>query len=134
MKVRIVEATTTNQKTACADLLAADPDLGHLDPDEITMWGALDEAGNLLAMAGAHFEPDSRHAELICCVVDPGARGKGLQKRLIKARVVWARKLGAVSISTYAYVGNAPSLISLLRCGFVPSELTDIFLTVSYPL
>ena len=134
MKVRIVLATTTKQRELCADLLAADPDLGHMDLDEITVWAALDEHGQVLGMAGAHFEPESRHAELTCCVVDQTARGKGIQKRLIKARITWARKLGAATLSTYASIGNLPSLISLMKCGFQPAEMTDEFLTVTFPL
>lgn len=47
----------------------------------------------------------------------PAYRGKGLQKRLIRTRLAWARKAGyrvAVSDTT----DNAPSANNLIACGF----------------
>lgn len=47
----------------------------------------------------------------------PAYRGKGLQKRLIRTRLAWARKAGyklAVSDTT----DNGPSANNLIACGF----------------
>lgn len=133
MKVAIVRVETEEQKAVCLELLESDPDLGHLDTDGMIVWAALSDDGDLLGTAGMAFDEDCRHAELTFCVISTTARGRGLQKRLIRARVAWARKLGAVSLETYASLDNRASLISLLKCGFVPKEMDDSFLTVQYP-
>lgn len=134
VRVQIVRVTTSEQREACAELLEADPELGHLDVTGMELWAALDEEGTLLGMAGADWDPESRHMEMQCCVVAPHARGKGIQQRLIRARIAFARKNGAISLETYAHSANLPSLVSLLKCGFQPKDLQDGFLTVSYPL
>lgn len=134
MKVAIVRVDTEEQKAMCSELLESDPDLGHLDTDGMIIWAAIADSGELLGTAGMAFDEDSRHAELTFCVISTSARGRGLQKRLIRARVAWARKIGAVSLETYASLDNRASLISLLKCGFTPKCMDDSFLTVEYPL
>lgn len=134
MKVTIVQVTSAEQKLACTELLESDPDIGHIDTDDLELWAAIDENGELLGMAGATFDEDARHVELQCCVVSPTARGRGIQSRLIKARIAWARRQGAETLHTYASVENLPSIISLLKCGFRPREMVDHFLTVEFPL
>lgn len=135
MKVAIVSVTKREQREMCQELLEADPWLGHLDASTAHVWAALDESGNVIATAGLEWDEESRHGELVFCVVSPQARGKGLQQRLIRSRVAWARKHGAQSLETYASTDNLPSLISLMKCGFRPKEgqTLDGFLTVEYP-
>ena len=48
----------------------------------------------------------------------PSARGAGLQRGMIRARVQWARSLGCESVITYATFSNHASVVNLLRCGF----------------
>lgn len=48
------------------------------------------------------------------------ARGKGLQKRLIRVRTNYARKMGYKKAITYTSIDNISSLINLLRCKFLP--------------
>jgi GNAT superfamily N-acetyltransferase len=48
----------------------------------------------------------------------PHANGRGLQRRLIKARLRWAKKIGAVCAITYTVYDNHPSICNLLKCGF----------------
>lgn len=48
----------------------------------------------------------------------PCARGAGLQRRMIHARVRWAREIGARTCITYTVFDNHPSIVNLLRSGF----------------
>jgi RimJ/RimL family protein N-acetyltransferase len=50
--------------------------------------------------------------------VVPGHRGRGLQKRLIRARVAAARQLAVNELVTYCMTYNAASINSLVHCGF----------------
>lgn len=45
-------------------------------------------------------------------------RGKGFQKRLIRARVGWAKRQGYEEVITYVMRGNNPSANALISCGF----------------
>lgn len=45
-------------------------------------------------------------------------RGKGLQKRLIRAREATARALGLNELVTYVAHWNSPSINSLVACGY----------------
>jgi GNAT superfamily N-acetyltransferase len=126
--ITVSKATTTEQRDLCAALLATDPDLNHVETEFSVMWAAVDEKGTVVGMAG--LEMDGEDAHMTFCVVSPEARGRGIQRRLIKARVAWAKRQGLRRVSTYAHVRNSYSLCNLLRCGFVPVEVTDEFLTV----
>ena len=48
------------------------------------------------------------------------ARGKGLQKRLIRVRINYAKKHGFKKAITYTSVDNITSFVNLFRCKFVP--------------
>lgn len=50
--------------------------------------------------------------------VIPAHRGRGLQKRLIRVRENAARKLAITELVTYCVTYNAPSINSLIRCGY----------------
>lgn len=50
----------------------------------------------------------------------PWARGKQLQRRLIRARVRWARKAGCTTCVTYTMRWNAASAGNLIAEGFRP--------------
>lgn len=45
-------------------------------------------------------------------------RGRGLQRRLIRAREAEARSLGLGELITYVALWNCPSLNSLVACGY----------------
>ena len=57
---------------------------------------------------------------LTSCGVETTFRGKGIQLRLIRARVRAARKLGAMVVETYTTWDNLPSQRNLIRAGFMP--------------
>lgn len=50
----------------------------------------------------------------------PAWRGKGLQKRLIKKRIEFARSLGWHTVITDTLADNVASMCSLIACGFRP--------------
>jgi len=55
---------------------------------------------------------------LSSCGVLPSARGFRLQRRLIRARIAWARSHGYERAITYTTWDNVPSARNLLREGF----------------
>jgi GNAT superfamily N-acetyltransferase len=57
-------------------------------------------------------------AFLSSAVVFKGHRGGGLQRRMIRRRLAWARRRGAKYMVTYTIHGNWPSAYNLLRAGF----------------
>lgn len=59
-----------------------------------------------------------RHAFLSRCGVVHAARGHGLQRRLIRARVQRARAMGCIRCYTYTVLDNVSSANNLIACGF----------------
>ena len=80
-------------------------------------WVAWDETDEPAGFCSANMI-----AEGMCYFTNAGVleehRGSGLQKRLIKVRLQWAKKNGAVDVVTYTMLHNYPSIINLLKCGF----------------
>lgn len=73
-------------------------------------------AGYAAVMA---WKPD--HAAFLARVgVLPSHQGKGLQRRLIRARVRWAKSQGLAMAYTYTLPHNPASSINLIREGFLP--------------
>ena len=50
--------------------------------------------------------------------VFPAARGAGLQRRMVRLRVAWAKRRGQTVCLTYATRENFRSIANLVRCGF----------------
>lgn len=50
----------------------------------------------------------------------PEARGTGLQVRLIRARVAFAKRVGVPRVYTYVATCGVASMRSLVKCGFLP--------------
>jgi predicted GNAT family acetyltransferase len=85
--------------------------------DDGTVWIALVEQGKLCAYAGIK-ALGSDVWYLNRAGVKRQYRGKGLQCRLIKARLKLAKRMGAKLAITYTILGNADSSNNLIRCGF----------------
>ncbi len=49
----------------------------------------------------------------------PAFRGRGIQRRLLSARLAWGRRCKATSARSYCSADNGASLGNLLRAGFV---------------
>jgi GNAT superfamily N-acetyltransferase len=94
--------------------------VGGLPGDDNEFWVARErDSGRAVGFCSARYIPEMKVAELTRAAVMRGARGGHLQRRMIKARVNWARKMGAEAMITYVSLRNYPSLISLLREGFL---------------
>lgn len=86
-------------------------------PEEGVWWVALHRARPVAfaCLSPSQQIPDGIY--LSRCGVLPAARGNGIQRRLIRARLAWAKRQGykwAVSDTT----DNVPSANSLIACGF----------------
>lgn len=66
-------------------------------------------------------EPRWKETAMLCrCGLLPSARGRNIQRRMIRKRVQWAREQGYKRVATYTSVDNIASLRSLIREGFLP--------------
>jgi len=85
-------------------------------------WGCFD--GSVL-VAVASLEVNAyADALLSSCAVLPAYRGKGIQRRLIRARCRWlARHAEFGNAATYTHSSTPQSLLNLIREGFVPTEV-----------
>jgi GNAT superfamily N-acetyltransferase len=91
-----------------------------------SLWWLVRTAGYPLAFAGLHPDPTGWDrdcpggAAFLCRAgVLPAFRGRGLQKRLIRAREAYAKKhLDKRWLVTYTLVSNPESSNSLIACGF----------------
>jgi ribosomal protein S18 acetylase RimI-like enzyme len=80
------------------------------------------EDGDWLAMAGASVHPDkSGTVSLWWLWVAPGARGRGVARRLLEARAQWARERGAVRLELAVAEDNEAAKALYRGLGFVPT-------------
>lgn len=86
--------------------------------DHHTFWIARDETGTVLGFCSAVYLTGENNVFLSSAAVFPCARGGGLQRRMIRHRVRWAKAQGARYAITYAIKSNYPSLTNLIRAGF----------------
>lgn len=129
----VVHVTNEDLRAQCVALVHSTPEFEELDCSG-AVWAAFDKDGTLIATAGAVLEDDTRDVRFTFCVVRPEYRRNGVQQKLIKARIWWARKQGALSLQTYAHKDNSPSLCALLKCGFSIVDYDGEFVTVAYRL
>lgn len=82
-----------------------------------TWWVAILD-GVPVGYAGARVCDEGEAVFLSRAGVLKEARGKGIQRRLIRARVLWARKQKADCVITYTSISNCPSSNNLAAFGF----------------
>lgn len=103
------------------DILAADRVCFPHDapPDwEASFWWWLDDGGDVAAYCAAMRSPYVLGAAYLSRAgVLPEYRGCGLQVRLIRARLRWAKRLGCDAVVTDT-LNNPASANSLIRCDF----------------
>lgn len=100
------------------------PDVALVD-DSHTFWLATRE-DKLVGFCSAIFYEGRGCVFLSRAAVMKSEWGVGLQRRMIRTRVVWARRLvGCDRVVTYCSPRNYPSMVNLLRCGFKFYEPTD---------
>ena len=80
-----------------------------------------EDGGALLGVVGGFRRLDPREVQLVSLWVDPGARGRGVARSLIRAVARWARDLGAADIVLFVQEANAPGRALYLRAGFRPT-------------
>ena len=86
--------------------------------DDHTWWIAKDEQNKTVGYCGAVYRPALGYVYMSRAAVMACAQGYGLQRRMIHARVRWARTTGAKEVITYTLLKNYSSLRNLLHCGF----------------
>ena len=84
-------------------------------------WLVYDRENSPVGFAGLDINKmaERPYAFLSWCGVLKEARGNGLQKRLIQARVRYGRRLGMERFVTYTSPDNVASANNLIRCGFL---------------
>lgn len=94
-----------------------DAPLSREDIIEAFWWLVWDDEGDAVGFAGLKLLDDDM-AYLCRVGVLPGARGKGLQKRLLRARERFARECGWTNAITYTAITNPASSNSLISAGY----------------
>lgn len=86
-----------------------------------TYWLAITADGDIAGFASAReSRKESASAYFSRCGIMEWYRGHRIQRRLIRARVRWARREGYTRAVTYCTVSNVPSQRNLIREGFLP--------------
>lgn len=99
--------------------------------DDREFWIVRDADGQGVGFCAAMYQPSSNCVALDRAGVIDTAHGAGLQKRMIRARLRWARSLGATGAIAYCALRNYQSIANLLKCGFrfysseTPSDYVD---------
>lgn len=86
--------------------------------DDHTFWIARDETGKAVGFCSVVYWAARACAFLSRAAVVKEASGQGLQRRMIRARLRWAKAQGIKRAITYTELRNSKSLVNLLRCGF----------------
>jgi GNAT superfamily N-acetyltransferase len=85
--------------------------------DDHTFWVAHRD-GELVGFASAILWQHLNVVFLSRCAVVKSAKGAGVQRHLVRARVRWAKRLQVDAVETYVLLKNYGSMVNLLRCGF----------------
>jgi ribosomal protein S18 acetylase RimI-like enzyme len=75
----------------------------------------------LLGVVGGFRRLDPSEVQLVSLWVDPGARGRGVARSLIRAVAAWARDRAAAEVVLFVQEANAPGRALYLRAGFRPT-------------
>lgn len=94
------------------------------DLEDRAWWVAWDGA-EAVGYAGAKLREVENSVYLCRAGVLWKARGQGLQLKLIRARVAWARRIKAACAFTYVDRENPASGNNLIRAGFLMYEPTE---------
>lgn len=78
----------------------------------------LEEGGEPVAYGAAYIDKEAGTVTLATCGTRKHARGRGLQRPLIRQMHAWARRRGIRLGRTYTSADNWPSLANLMRCGY----------------
>jgi RimJ/RimL family protein N-acetyltransferase len=84
-------------------------------------WVAYDGRGRAVGYCGAKLS-DLGETYIAWYWVRPESRGKGLQRRMVRACLVWCRRRRQSAAVTYTHHQNSSSARVLIACGFRPYE------------
>jgi len=82
------------------------------------LWVCYDDTGTPVGFCAARKLEGEPGVFLNRAGVLPCANGHKLQQRMIRARLRWAKEVGAKYVITYTLYGNHASIVNLLRCDF----------------
>ena len=88
-----------------------------LDADGAAWWLAW-YGDDAIGFAGARRYDYTDAAFFVAAGVLSTFRGHGLHKRLIRARIAWAKRVGSNRVVTYTVLDNVASANALIRAGF----------------
>ena len=117
--IRIRQTPPETVRPLCDEVLLTE-DLESVWRADGVYYGAFED-GQLVGFGG--YTPSRRWADAVylhASGVLPAARGKHLQRRLIRARLRHAKREGYVWAHTYTLPENPASSRSLIACGFKP--------------
>jgi ribosomal protein S18 acetylase RimI-like enzyme len=80
-----------------------------------------EDGGALLGVVGGFRRLDPLEVQLVSLWVDPGARGGGVARSLIRAVASWARDRGAQRVVLFVQEANEPGRALYLKAGFRPT-------------
>jgi GNAT superfamily N-acetyltransferase len=86
--------------------------------DDHEFWIAYDDIGTPVGFCSAIHRPATNVVFLSRAGVVREAQRVGLQRRMIRTRIAWAKRVGARGVITYVSLKNYSSLVNLLKCGF----------------
>lgn len=86
--------------------------------DDHTFWVVEDNEGLPVGFCSAVYRPGLKYAYMSRAALDKSVRGAGLQRRMIRTRVAWAKRQGATKVITYTLLKNYSSMTNLIRSGF----------------
>lgn len=87
--------------------------------DDAATWFAIDDAGDMLGLVGAHRPGDCDEVELVSMWTAPSARGAGVARRLVETVLEWAQASSATRVALWVTRGNEPAQRLYRSMGFV---------------
>lgn len=85
--------------------------------DDHTFWIVEDSSGLAVGFCSAVYRPQLGYVYLSRAALDKSVRGAGLQRRMIRTRIAWAKAQGARKVITYTLLKNYSSITNLIRSG-----------------
>lgn len=122
IKIRRSKPSELDTLHAMCDKYLLDEDLKSIWSDDAIYWIAQDSSTNKIAGFGGMVE-SVRFVDtmrLSSAVVHPDYRGRGLQAKLIRVRLRYARRAGKNFVITDTANFNPASARNLIACGFRP--------------
>jgi len=120
-KIRIIAVDSAYKALIDLQLLCLPSDDPETPKEESWWWLAIDEDGKAVGFAGMRPSDRWQQTMYLCRAgVLPEYRGQGIQKRLIRVRLIKARSLGNTHAITDCTTENPASARSLIAAGFRP--------------